>query len=67
MKESEDSEQKKTVEADLVGTATEIKRKAQLDYINEYINRDCKMGLFSDLTEAKNFSKIKIKAKILRQ
>jgi hypothetical protein len=56
---------KKVVEIEKKETTADTRRSAELLFCNEYINRDCKIAKFENLTEAKKFAKLKIKSKII--
>lgn len=53
-------------EVSIIGTDSEIKKNAELQYLNEYINRDCQVGIFTNLSQAKKVAKIKINSEPIK-
>lgn len=56
---------KKTVEVEKLETPTKTRRLAELNYCNDYINRDGNVAMFEKLTEAKNYAHLKITSEII--
>lgn len=55
----------KVVEVEKQETDTKTRRLAELNYCNDYINRDGRIKVFENLTDAKKFACLKIKSKLL--
>lgn len=55
----------KIVDVEKRQTSTKTRRLAELKYCNEYINRDVRIGNFTNLTEAKRFASLKIKSTLI--